>query len=61
MTNPNNIFNEQMASDEARTVFFKAVEGKTKEEIEQIKLEYFEALPKIIERELELAKDSWLI
>ena len=61
MTNPNNIFNEQMTSNEARMAFFKAVEGKTKAEIEHIKLEYSKVLPKIIERELELAKNGWLI
>lgn len=50
-----------MTSDEARLVFFKAVEGKTKEEVEEIKIAYFEVLPKIIERELQLAKEGWLI
>ena len=56
-----NLFNEQMTSDEARMVFFKAVEGKTKEEIEEIKSAYFEVLPKINKKELQLAKDGWLI
>lgn len=61
MTNPNNIFNEQMTSEEARMTLFKEIEGKTKIEIEQIKAEDFEVLPKIIEKELQLAKDGWLI
>lgn len=56
----NDFFNEQMTSNEARSAFFGAIEGKTKEEIEQIKLEYSKVLPKIIERELELAKDGRL-
>ena len=50
-----------MTSDEARTVFFKAVEGKTKEEIEEIKSAYFEVIPKINKKELQLAEDGWLI
>ena len=61
MTSPNNTFNEQMTSEEARMTLFKEIEGKTKIEIEQIKAEYFEVLPKIIEKELQLAKDGWLI
>ena len=42
MTNPNNIFNEQMTSEEARMTLFKEIEGKTKIEIEQIKAEDFD-------------------
>lgn len=56
-----NLFNEEMTSSEARTVFFEAVEGKTKEEIEQIKSAYLEILPKIIEKEMRLAEDGWMI
>ena len=54
-----NIFNEQMTSNEARIALFKAVEGKTKEEIEQIKAEYLKVLPVINERERKLSEDGW--
>ena len=54
-------FNEQMTSDEARTVLFRIVEGKTRSEIEAIKAEYLEISSKIFKRELELAENGWLI
>ena len=57
----NDIFNEQMTSNEARMAFFEAVEGKTKEEVEQIKSAYFEVLHKITEREMRLAGEGLLI
>lgn len=57
----NDIFNEQMTSNEARMAFFEAVEGKTKEEVEQIKSAYSEVLHKITEREMRLAGEGWLI
>lgn len=56
-----NLFNEAMTSNEARAVFFKALEGKSKEEIEQIKSAYSEVLHKITEREMRLAGEGWLI
>lgn len=49
-----------MTSNEARTVFFKAVEGKTKEEVEQIKVAYFKVLPIILEKEMRFAKEGWM-
>lgn len=55
------LFNEKMTSNEARVVFFKALEGKSKEEIEQIKSAYSEVLHKITEREMRLAGEGWLI
>lgn len=55
-----NLFNENMTSKEARTVLFRSVEGKTKTEIEQIKAEYSKLLPKIIDREMALAKKGWI-
>lgn len=55
------IFNENMSSDEARTVLFKAVENKTKEEIEELKREYNKVLPAILERENEFTKGSWVM
>lgn len=56
-----NLFNEEMTSSEARSVFFKALEGKSEEEIEQIKIAYSEIIPKIIEKEMRLAEDGWMI
>lgn len=50
-----------MTSNEARMAFFEAVEGKTKEEVEQIKSAYFEVLHKITEKEMRLAGEGWLI
>lgn len=57
----NKIFTEQMTSEEARMKLFEKIEGKTKAEIEKIKEEYFEILPAILEKEINLAKDGWLI
>ena len=54
------VFNENMSSNEARTAFFKAVEGKTKSEVEQLKIEYSRVLPIILEREQRLASEGWL-
>jgi len=54
------IFNEQMTSIEARTAFFRAVDGKNKEEIEQLKAEYSAVLPAILKREHDLADDGWM-
>ena len=56
----NSIFNENMTSNEARIALFSAVEGKNKAEIEQIKAEYSEVLPKILDRELSLATEGWI-
>ena len=56
-----NLFNEEMTSNEARSVFFKALDGKSEEEIEQIKSAYSEVLHKITEREMRLAGEGWLI
>ena len=55
------IFTEEMTSNEARLALFKAVEGKSKEEIEEIKTAYFEVLSKILERELKQAHEGWFI
>ncbi|MGM9587827.1 MAG: hypothetical protein ACI3VA_10115 [Candidatus Limivicinus sp.] len=54
-------FNEQMSSYEARTAFFMAIEGKTKEEIEEIKKEYKEVLSVILDREFKLVDQGWII
>lgn len=56
-----NLFNENMTSNEARTVLYRSVEGKTETEIEQIKAEYIRILPKIIDREMALAKEGWFV
>ena len=55
------IFSEEMTSNQARLAFFKAVEGKTKEEIEEIKVAYFEVSSKILQRELKMADEGWFV
>ena len=57
----NKIFDESMTSSEARMAFFRAVEGKSAEEIEQIKDEYFRISDIILKRELELASQGWFV
>lgn len=47
------LFNCDMSWIEAQTVLFSAVEGKTKQEIDEIKNEYRKVLPVITEKELE--------
>lgn len=56
-----NVFNENMTSSEARMALFKAVEGKTKEEIEQLKSAFKKVFPAIFKRESELADQGWLL
>ena len=56
-----NIFNEQMTSNQARLALFRAVEGKTKAEIEQIMREYDRVFPAIHKRESELSAQGWFI
>lgn len=53
------LFDEQMSSNEARYVFFSALDGKTKEEIEEIKKEYFAVSAEIMKREARLAEEGW--
>ena len=55
------IFNEHMTSSEARMVLFKAVEGKTADEIEEIKSAYSAIIPIILEKESRLANEGWFI
>ena len=55
------LFNENMSSREARKVLFSSVDGKTKEEIEKIKDEYSAVLPAIMDRELKLVDQGWII
>lgn len=57
----NSVFNEHMTSNEARLMLFKAVEGKTKAEIDQLKADYSKVLPAILKREHTLAANGWLI
>lgn len=46
------LFNEKMLSAEARTVLFRAVEGKSKKEIEKIFDDYDKVHSVILQREL---------
>lgn len=47
------IFNERMTCSEAQRVLFSSVQGKSKDEVDQIKNEYARILPVIAKRERE--------
>ena len=53
------LFNEQMSSNEARYVFSSSLDGKTKEEIEEIEKQYFAVSSVIMDREAKLAAEGW--
>ena len=48
-----------MLSNEARYVFFSSLDGKTKEEIEEIEKQYFAVSSVIMDREAKLAAEGW--
>lgn len=54
------LFNEQMTFEEAQLAFFKAIDGKTKEEAEEIRKQFFAAIPKITKREITMAEKGWI-
>ena len=54
------IFNDKMTSAEARTVLFRAVEGKSKKEIEKILDDYNKVHSVILQRELNLVSKGIL-
>lgn len=54
------LFTEQMTFEEAQLAFFKAVDGKSKEETEKIRKQFFAIIPKITKREIELSEKGWL-
>ena len=54
------LFNEQMTFEEAQFAFFKAVDGKSEEETEKIRKQFFATIPKITKREIELSEKGWL-
>ena len=51
-----NLFNVHMSSSEARSILFSSVEGKTEAEIKEIKREFSQVAPQIMERELKANK-----
>ncbi len=55
------LFNENMTSVEARYAFFAATDGKTKEEIDEIRKEYKPIAERILQKELELADHGYLL
>ena len=55
----NGLFNENMTYPQARTIFFQAVKGKSKDESEQIKEEYRAVVPVITKKEREKF-DGWM-
>lgn len=54
------LFNENMTYPQARTVFFQAVKGKSKDEIERIKEEYSAIVPIITRKEMQKS-DGWTL
>ena len=57
----NKLFDEHMTRNEARYIFYSALDGKSAAEIEQIKAEYLDILPKIQKHEDELISQGWLV
>jgi ABC-type cobalt transport system substrate-binding protein len=56
-----NMFNENTNSLEARKAFFIACDGKSKEECAEIHKEYKPISKAIFDRELELARQGWML
>jgi len=54
------VFNVNMTSSEARIAYFKACEGKSKEEREEIQKKYFPVAFAIQEREINRALQGYL-
>lgn len=55
-----NIFNESMTSNEARIALFRAVDGKSKAEIEKILADYEEVNSVIMKKELKSVSNGWI-
>ena len=55
------LFNVNMSSNEAMLALHAACDGKTQEERELLLKEYFPIADKIIDRELALAAEGWLL
>ena len=56
-----NLFNENMTTNELRMALFRAIEGKTKEEMEKIFEEHDKIHPIVFKKEMDLAKKGWFI
>lgn len=54
------IFSKDMTFDEARRLFYKSIDGKSKEEVEKIKKEYYDIIPSVLKRDLDRVDDGWL-
>lgn len=54
------IFNESMTSNEARIALFRAVDGKSKTEIEKLLADYEKVNAVIMKRELESVSRGWI-
>ena len=52
-------FNENMTSTQARNILFSSVDHMSKAEVEEIKKEYREIAPALMERELK-ENEGWL-
>jgi hypothetical protein len=56
----NKLFNENMTSSEARKMFYKTCENKTKEERSEISKEYYPIAEAIYRKEAKLAEQGYL-
>ena len=52
------LFSKEMTFDEARRLFYKSIEGKSKEEVD--KKEYYDIIPAVLKRDLDRVDDGWL-
>ena len=54
------MFNENMTSIEARMLFYREIEGKTEDEVREIRKAYETAMKSISKKELAKAREGWL-
>ena len=47
------MFNAEMTREEAWTTLFSSIDGKSEDEVEKIKEEYYKVIPEIIKKELD--------
>lgn len=57
----NVLFNENMTSEEARKILYKAAETKTKKEMEVVIEEYMRVITAITCKELSMVEKGWML
>lgn len=57
----NKWFNTSMSSEEARKVIFSLPRQEFEKNESEIRKEYAEVLPIILKREIDLAKEGWML